>query len=184
LAGPYPHNLHCHPTTESGTGEMTLSASARYTSAGLALSFRWSGNPDDLRIPLPQLPQVADGLWQHTCCEAFIAAVDSPKYREFNFSPSGQWAVYDFAAYRLRNEAFLAASNPSIRFNRLDDGFQLNAEIPQALLPPSRHLSLALCAVIESADGAKRYWALTHCARQPDFHLRQSFTLTLDHSYP
>lgn len=184
MAGPYPHKLHCHPTAECGADKVSLSVSAGYAPAGLALSFRWYGDPDDLRIPPPRAPEAADGLWQHTCCEAFIAAVDSPKYREFNFSPSGQWAVYDFAAYRQRNEAFVTPSGPSIRFNRLDDGFRLDAEIPQALLPPSRSLSLALCAVIESADGGRRYWALTHCAGQPDFHLRQSFTLNLDHSYP
>ena len=33
--------------------------------------------------------------------------------------------------------------------------------------------------VIEAADGSKSYWALAHGASQPDFHLRQSFALTL-----
>ena len=33
---------------------------------------------------------------------------EGPAYREFNFSPSGEWAVYDFRSYRnggvLENE--------------------------------------------------------------------------------
>jgi hypothetical protein len=45
-------------------------------------------------------------------------------------------------------------------------------------------LQLGLSAVIEAADGSKSYWALAHCATQPDFHLRQSFTLTLNRNTP
>jgi hypothetical protein len=39
-------------------------------------------------------------------------------------------------------------------------------------------LNIGLAAVIENTDGNKTYWALQHYAEQPDFHLRQSFSLT------
>lgn len=121
----------------------------------------------------------ADGLWQHTCCEAFIAGKDCSAYREYNFSPSGQWACYRFTGYRQRDPAFTASSRPPIVLRPEADGFQLDATLPADLLPASQTLVIGLSVVIEAADGSKSYWALAHGASQPDFHLRQSFALTL-----
>jgi hypothetical protein len=42
----------------------------------------------------------ADGLWEHTCFEAFIAVPGVPGYYEFNFSPALAWAAYRFSDYR------------------------------------------------------------------------------------
>lgn len=139
-----------------------------------------TGGLQDLLLPAPVLPPQADGLWQHTCCEAFIATVDCPEYREFNFSPSGQWAAYRFTDYRLRDVGFVPDGAPDISFRRLDDGFQLDALLAPELLPAGDSLQLGLTVVVEAANGDKSYWALTHCALQPDFHLRQSFTLTFN----
>ena len=33
-----------------------------------------------------------------------MMAGEGPEYREFNFSPSGEWAVYDFRGYRDASE--------------------------------------------------------------------------------
>ena len=41
-----------------------------------------------------------DDLWQHTCFELFIGAKNDAEYYEFNFSPSGEWAAYEFRNYR------------------------------------------------------------------------------------
>ena len=176
--------LLCHPALP-GAAVNCLQASARQLpDGGLALRFQLRGKPDDLRIPPPQQPAAVDGLWQTTCCEAFIAAVDAPDYREFNFSPSGQWAAYRFDAYRERDTHFVPASAPRIAFALLPDGFQLDVELAAALLPAPGPLNLSFTAVIEAADGSKSYWALAHAAEQPDFHHRQSFTLTLNTAQP
>ena len=53
----------------------------------------------DLLLPDPQEPGRADELWRTTCFEAFIGG-ESGSYTELNFSPSGQWASYDFDAPR------------------------------------------------------------------------------------
>ena len=45
-----------------------------------------------------------DGLWRHTCFEAFIAAAVRPEYWEYNLSPSGAWAAYHFTGYRAGME--------------------------------------------------------------------------------
>jgi len=144
----------------------------------LILSYRITCPPAELRLPAPLPPGPADGLWQHTCCEAFIAE-DGDGYREFNFSPSGQWAAYRFTGYRERDATFVADAAPQIDLTRLADGFELHASLPAALLPPGGVPQIGLTAVIEAADGSKSYWALAHCAAQPDFHIRQSFALTL-----
>ena len=53
-----------------------------------------------LLVPAPAPPVRTDGLWRHTCFEAFIAPAGSSEYWEYNFSPSGAWAAYHFTAYR------------------------------------------------------------------------------------
>lgn len=105
-------------------------------------------------------------------------AVDAKKYREFNFSPSGEWAVYDFAGYRERIESAIPVA-PQISLAQASDAVELRVLIPAALLPGGAVLQVGLTAVLEAADGSKTYWALAHAAAQPDFHLRQSFALTL-----
>ncbi len=110
---------------------------------------------------------------------------DSPApYLEFNFSPSGQWAAYAFTDYRARDATFTPAGAPRIDLQTVPDGFRLNASLGPELLPPGRRLHLGLSVVVETSHGEKSYWALAHCAAQADFHLRQSFTLTLNRKQP
>jgi hypothetical protein len=143
----------------------------------LALCYRLGAAPNALCLPAPRSPAFADGLWQHTCCELFVA-VDAKKYREFNFSPSGEWAVYDFAGYRERIGSPIPVA-PQISLAQASDAVDLRVLIPAALLPGGAALQVGLTAVLEAADGSKTYWALAHAAAQPDFHLRQSFALSL-----
>lgn len=131
-----------------------------------------------LRLPAAQPPGPADDLWQHTCCELFVAAAGADDYREFNFSPSGQWAAYRFAAYRQRVAAAPPALPPHLDFRCAASACTLRATVPAALLPAGA-LDLGLCVVVEAAAGGKSYWALAHAAPQPDFHLRASFALRL-----
>ena len=178
------HALRRHPASQC-VAVRAIEVRARLAQNGaLALNYRLRGDPEGIRIPEPALPSASDGLWQHTCLEAFVAAVDGPEYREFNFSPSGQWASYRFSAGRQRDFGFIPAVAPQIAFHRCTDGFRLDAVIAPELLPTDAILNIGLVAVIEARDGSKSYWALTHCAAQPDFHLRQSFSLTLQRPTP
>lgn len=152
-------------------------AVTRRDDGGLQLSYRL--RPADLlRLPAPARPGPADGLWRQTCCEVFIATVDGPAYREFNLSPSGQWAVYDFATYRQRNDAWQASAAPSIACRHAGDDLQLDATLPAELLPAGAN-RLGLSVVAEATDGSLSYWALDHAGERPDFHLAASFTLPL-----
>ena len=178
------HSLRYHPNTPAPPVR-AIQVSLQVTrNGGLALSYRITGNMSDVRVPPNQVASPSDGLWQHTCCEAFIAAVDDENYREFNFSPSSQWANYRFTRYRERDLAFTPVAAPQITTSCSGDELQLTAVLDKQLLPASGTLNIGLTAVVEGSDGSKSYWALTHCATQPDFHLRQSFTLTLDTANP
>ncbi len=150
----------------------------------LTLRYRLAARPADLRLPPPAAPGAADNLWQTTCLEAFVAAPTGNDYREFNFSPSGLWAVYRFAAYRQRDESFRPAGAPRLSLLAPPDHLVLEARLAAELLPAAPALRLGLSAVIETADGGKSYWALRHAAAQPDFHLRASFTLDLKRNLP
>jgi hypothetical protein len=186
------HSLHCHPSGQNLAVQGIAAAAALTPSGALALRYRVQGDLAGLLLPAP-LPApsastATDGLWQHTCCEAFIAAVDQPEYYEFNFSPSGQWAVYRFGKYRERVLDFIAPVAPQLTFSRQADGFLLEVRLPRELLPVVPQFALSLSMVLEGREGATRtpqsatktFWALAHCAAQPDFHLRQSFVLTMD----
>jgi hypothetical protein len=178
VPGRAPSILVRHPTAPGRT-DFRLTVSLAATQHGLDLVYHLLGDLSALDIPPAVNPAAADGLWQHTCCEAFLATANGTEYHEFNFSPSGQWACYRFSDYRQRDHSFVPESAPSSEFQRLDDGFQLHARIPTPLLPPGPLLRLGLSTVIELADGSKDYWALAHAAERPDFHLRQTFTLAL-----
>lgn len=150
---------------------------------GAVFEFRLEeSRPAQLAIPAPATPGPADELWKHTCFEVFLGVPGESQYREYNFSPSGQWAVYAFRAWRERVADFVPAASPELRVEPTQDGLLLEAYVPAALLPvvpPGTDLQVNLAAVIERKDGRHEYWALRHVAAQPDFHARETFVLAL-----
>jgi len=128
----------------------------------------------DLLIPAPTTPGPKDGLWQHTCFEAFVGVPGEATYRELNFSPSGEWAAYRFESYRSGMEAEDVIP-PRLHTRTGHDRFELEATLELGAAP----LQLALAAVIEEKNGRKSYWALAHPAAKPDFHHPDSFVCEL-----
>jgi hypothetical protein len=145
------------------------------------LDYRLEADPAALRLPAAQPRQAMDGLWRHSCCEAFLLGADAPAYREVNLSPSGAWAGYGFSAYRRAAEV-PSLPDPGIRLRRDEAVLTLEARVPAAWLPPGRRLRLGLSAVLEHADGRLSYWALSHPPGRPDFHHRDCFLLELERS--
>src|SRR5688572_25798002 len=100
--------LKCHPDTPAPAVRAVRARVARAQGGVLAVSFLIEGDMDRLRVPLGAGRVPAGGssrrdrLWEHTCCEIFIARKGLPAYHEFNFSPSGEWAAYAFERYRQR----------------------------------------------------------------------------------
>ena len=139
------------------------------------MSYVLEGEIERLRIPPPRPPRSADRLWQHTCCEIFIAREGAAGYQELNFSPSGEWAAYSFRGYReggARGEVV-----PAIEVSQGPQRLELSASIP---LEEDGKLRIALSAVVEEEDGRLSYWALRHAPGKPDFHHPDAFALELD----
>jgi hypothetical protein len=136
---------------------------------------------EHLRLPAPLAGAGrADELWRHTCLEVFVAGRGSSEYREFNFSPSGEWAAYAFTAYRAGMTFPELPCGPTLCWQRAADQLELSATLPAAALPAeAAGLRLALSAVIEEQSGTISYWALKHPARQPDFHHPEYFALEI-----
>lgn len=165
---------------------MALSISAELRTHGESLRLRYTlrGDTSALRIPAPAAPTPHDGLWQHTCFEAFVAANSEPDYREFNFSPSSQWAAYRFSGERVRDAEAEARERalpmPPPMIETTPSALTLTVRLPVAGLPRSPAvLNIGLCAVIEERDGRLSYWALHHPGERPDFHHRDGRTLRL-----
>src|SRR5215469_5410640 len=139
---------------------------------------------DLTRLRVPQLGggERTDGLWQHTCFEAFIAAAGAPGYYEFNFSPSRDWAAYHFEGYRSGMSAAPLQGPPDLAVHCGGDRLELTANVPLAglgRLQDAPLLRLALAGVCEAADGRLTYWAQQHAPGKPDFHHPRGFILEL-----
>src|SRR6185295_4320038 len=93
--------LQCHPGSRSTAVRSLRARVRRMPSGALAVNFKLDADFDRLRIPPRRSRRFKDGLWRHTCFEVFVAT-RSRAYREYNFSPSGEWATYAFRSYRKR----------------------------------------------------------------------------------
>lgn len=161
---------------------MPLNIGVRWSAAdhdnahGLKLHYEVLGDIGRLLLPTPRPRGPADGLWQHTCFEAFFGATGGLSYREFNFAPSGQWAAYRFSTERQRDTQAEAAEIPvamPIELQSMTDRLCLQAWLPLHALPdPASPWEVGLTAVIETTDGQLSYWALQHPGARPDFHHR------------
>jgi len=179
VADSAPFTLACHPQTPSQViREINVVVEA---SGSLMLTFRLMGDISSLNIPEARAPQSADDLWRHTCFEVFIMKGEGPEYSEFNFSPSGEWAVYAFRDYRDL-EVLEHELAPGIMVRRTLDRLELEVEISRDFLPQNGPLRLGLSAVVEETDGVLSYWALRHPPGKPDFHHPDTFILQMDGS--
>lgn len=180
-----PFTLLPHPTCAAPLPSSIAGQVVRGDDGLLKLSFVLRGAIERIRLPAVRAPQFADELWRHTCCEAFIAPRGQTAYYEFNFAPSGAWALYAFAATRNRVAlpagAELATLDPHVRLSHTRSALVIEALVrlsPLALADAP--LQLGLSAVIEGVDGGLSYWALHHPAPKPDFHHPEAFAFELD----
>ena len=146
----------------------------------LDISFRVKGDISQLAIPAAETAQRSDGLWQHSCFEAFLQAGAGEAYVEFNFSPSGAWAAYRFAGRRRGRES-PGLTAPRVEVRQGPDLLAMNIRLTLAAIAEFAGVPIAagLAAVIEDRHGALSWWALTHRVASPDFHDPATFTLRL-----
>lgn len=146
----------------------------------LALCFRLEAPLENLTLPAGSGGR-ADGLWEHTCFEAFVAPVGAARYLEINLAPSGAWAAYAFSSYRkpARPKNAAVTVDLDVRFEEGVVELEALVGIDSWLRSPPDELAVGLAAVLEDASGNHTYWALEHGGAQPDFHDDRSFVLHL-----
>ncbi len=172
-------NLNCHRSSLNPNVK-GLSAEVQLLPEGvLRLHYDLTGAISELSIPDVLTATAADGLWQHTCFEAFVGLNNKPGYIEYNFSPSTQCACYVFSDYRV-NSPDVHVKTPQISVIKTNEQLQLTAQITLPTCFADKPLQIGVSAVIEAATGSLSYWALHHPAERPDFHDRASLILTLN----
>lgn len=176
-------NLICHPATPAPTVRSLEARISINPDSSISLFYCLRGDIARLRIPEELASQRIDHLWEHTCFEAFIGVRGETAYREFNFSPSGQWAAYAFRDYRQPEETLPDIGAPIIVARRYAGRLEIDVTLGAEALPhnPAQaSWQIGLSAVVEEADtveGSHSYWALHHPGKRPDFHHRDAFAL-------
>jgi hypothetical protein len=170
--------LKLHPDSRCSAVNRIEVDVVRTRPAGLLLRYSVTGTIGNLRLPAATTPARADGLWRHTCFEAFVCAVPQVSYHEFNFAPSTQWAAYRFSGYRAGMAVASEIGAPRIDMQINAASCQLQAALALdglASLPGDASWRLAVAAVIEEDGGALSYWALAHPTGKADFHHSDCF---------
>jgi hypothetical protein len=148
----------------------------------LTVQYSLSGKIEQVLFPnVHPRPGRKDKLWLVTCFEFFLALPGQPQYWEFNLSPAGDWNAFHMDAYRrigFRQEESI--QNPEIKLANDIDCFKLDATIDlDPIFTSETKIQAAVTSVIQTRQGHETYWALVHPQPQADFHLRESFLLTL-----
>jgi hypothetical protein len=178
---PFPSS-HERPADQHGLSGLFLEADARIEGKGdqrkLVLTYSAGGAIEKILWParLTGKPQRKDELWKHTCFEAFIKPAGQDRYWEVNLSPSGDWNIYSFNAYRQGMMQEKAIQNLTPRFTQDGAVWHLSCEIWIAEWAKASELAVGLTAVIEETSSEISYWAIAHPEPLPDFHLAESFT--------
>jgi hypothetical protein len=178
-----PLKLKPHSTSAAGPVTELSVAITRPSPVLLSLEYRLVGELPLLRLPEPRPPVRSDGLWRHSCFEAFIGHMPASHYWEYNFSPSGAWAAYHFTAYREGMAPLLKGSPPVTRSRIAREVLEFSVLLDLTWLaraPDSVGLRLGISAVVEDRDRTLTYWALEHPSEKPDFHHPGGLVVALD----
>jgi hypothetical protein len=175
-------DLQCHPSTRTDAVRAIQVLVRRSAGAELQITFRLDGDIPRIIVSPPGVPRFAKELWRHTCFEAFIAIEGQPAYHEFNFAPSGEWAVYAFRRYRNGGPVADEAMRPNTAIRSTANRLELDALVrldSMSAIHQRASLRIGLSAVIETSDGLS-YLALRHPKDKPDFHHAGGFALLLE----
>jgi hypothetical protein len=169
------HPLMLHQTCNLGSIR-SVTASIAATVTGCVAEFRLDGRGPAIILPPPATPDRRDNLWQTTCFEIFWQPLGGTYYREFNLSPSGQWAAYDFDSFRdgMRDAPVDAIV---IACSHDENGLVLKASIGAELPAPAQ---VALNAIVEHPDGGMQFWALAFPPGRPEFHSEANRALIVE----
>jgi len=157
--------LMLHQTCDLGPIQ-AVTARVSPTEIGCDAEFRFEGSIGGIKVPQAAAPERMDNLWKTTCFEIFWQPIGGSYYREFNLSPSGRWAAYDFDSF---HEGMRDAPVDAIAVASSHSGSELvlKASIAAELPAPAQ---VALNAIVEHHDGTLQFWALAFPPGKPEFH--------------
>jgi hypothetical protein len=147
----------------------------------LSILYAVKGDIDEILLPKPSASMRQDDLWKATCFEFFLAIPDQPEYWEFNMSPPSAWNIYHMDAYRrIGFHEEIKIQQLPFDFQKVDDEYLLNVSMGLSpVLQASQKIQVGITAIIQTMDGNETYWALAHPGPQADFHLRESFIISI-----
>jgi len=173
---PHPHGAVLAATTLAA--RVALESGQRIT-----LDYSLIGDLAPLAIPRRAASARAERLWEHTCFEAFIAPAGGARYYELNFSPSTEWAAYEFDGYRQGMRPLALAVPPAVRVAETKSELRVTAGIELGGLADAPWpWRIGVTAVVEDRGGNRAFYALLHPREKPDFHDAAAFTVLLDGS--
>ena len=173
--------LLCHPATPAPPINRIDASLVWLADDSIAFRYCLRGDMARLRIPAERSRERTSLLWEHTCFEVFVGLDGEENYREFNFSPSAQWAAFDFTAYRQRSAEDPVIDTPQISTRLTDGRLELEAVVKLHDLPMAtsgNFWSVGLSAVVETVDTvdvSHSYWAPHHPSPRPVFHHAAGF---------
>lgn len=140
-----------------------------------------AGNLSSLRIPAPAAhAKRRDSLWENTCFEFFLAPTGISHYWEFNLSPSSDWNVYRFDAYRRGMRPEDSFSDLPFKVCGGPGSLAVSVQVERGtIIPGNGGLDIGVSTVLKGRGGEISYWALAHPGPRPDFHARESFIIHL-----
>ena len=167
---PFAHEPHL--------SSISLEGQARWRGGNLELNYvlKYEG---DLTLPTSNKsgPQRRDGLWEHTCFEAFVRKPGEKGYWEINLSPSGDWNFYKLTGYRENLQANTTLEKLPFAVKKSGTILELSCTVPlSSLIEPDSTIEISLTAVLEHPTKGCSFWAWKHSGKEADFHLRDSFT--------
>jgi len=174
-----PVPLICHPATPCSYVSAVTARVDRLSTDLLVVYYQVEGDIDQLQLPPQRRSAHTDGLWQHTCFEAFVRESGARNYVELNFSPSSEWAIYRFDDYRRGMTAVEPQHAPKIICRRRENRLEADVDVHLTGLVPRAELQLALATVLEDLQGRTSCWALAHAPGNADFHHDAGFALRL-----
>ena len=161
--------LMLHQTCDLGPIR-SVTAKIEATDTGCEAEFRLDGQIGAIVVPESAPSVRMDNLWKTTCFEIFWQPIGLSSYREFNLSPSGRWAAYDFDSFRegMRDAPVDAIAVTCSNSHSNGEGeLVLKASIAAELPDPAQ---VALNAIVEHPDGGLQFWALAFGPGKPEFH--------------
>lgn len=162
---------------ETSSG-LNIQGAILYQQKKLFLSYIVSGDVNLVKWLQVKEKSRANELWETTCFELFLQEQGEKSYLEMNFSPSGQWNIYQFDSYRTGMREFTSVNHVEVVFEKgKDNTFELRAEIDLSSFKSEKSFGaqIGVSAVIETLKNTKEYWAVEHFGAKPDFHDNRSF---------